>query len=267
MSDFNFGQDVTENEERIGEWSADESGIQKFAITQAYLIKSARGASALTFKTQDKDENQRNHTIYFTNAKGETFYKDKNKGNQVMLPGYQLLNNLCRFTVGKSFQEVLTGSAKKKVISVYDYESRADIDKEVVVLPTLYNKLVVAGVIKVRKNKFKNKKKTSEEVFGNEIKIIFHPTTGASIKEVTNKVAEADLKDKAKWVKSWTDRVQDDYEEVEGSDDDDDDSDTGSDAFSVDPFNKPAAVKTEGQTSEGTDDNEDALFTNLGDNE
>lgn len=215
MSDINFGgNDVVENEERIGGWTADESGIQLAMFTEAFLTESKNGAYALNLKSVDKDQNERSYQIYFTNRNKEVFYSDKKTGDKRMLPGYQLINNICLAACGKTFQEVAAAS-KKKVIDLYDRESRKEIPTETTTYPAMCKKVLKLGVIKISKNKYVKGKEVNERVEVNEINMVFRKADDLTPKEASEKAKEP--KAYAKWVKYWDGRVKDEFKEVEES--------------------------------------------------
>ncbi|MGL4616530.1 MAG: hypothetical protein ACRCVV_22085 [Shewanella sp.] len=212
MSQINFGENVQDNNESVGGWSADDSGVQAVILTAAYITVSKKGSSAVNFATKNKEGDERNHTIYFTNGKGEVFYTDKKTGEARKLPGYQILDNICLATCGKTFMQVY--QAKQiKTIDLYDSESRKEIPTQVPTLPAMCKKLVKLGIIKVSENGFKNGKQTNERREKNEIHMVFIAASNLTPKEAASGVTEP--KQYNKWVKYWEGRVKDNFKAVE----------------------------------------------------
>ena len=214
INNINFGENVEDNTESVGGWSADDSGIQKVIITEAYITQSAKGASAVNLTTKNKEGDERRYTLYFTNTKGEVFYTNKKSGKAVKLPGYQLLDNLCLATCGKPFMEVFKAK-QKKTIDLYDAESRREIPQTVPVLPMMCKKLVKLGIIKVISNGFKNGAATNDKRETNEIHMVFNAANDLTPKEVANGKTEPKMYND--WVKHWTGNVKDTYKPIEGA--------------------------------------------------
>lgn len=261
MSDINFGGgDVVDNTESVGGWTADDSGTQLVILTEAYLSESKNGALALNIQTQDKEQNERRYTIYFTNRNKEVFYTDKKTKEKRKLPGYQTVDNLCKAICGKTFMEV-NKAAKNKVIDLYDFESRKEIPTEVKTFPAMLKKPVLLGVIKIVKNKFAKGKETNEKVEVNEIHMVFRKEDKRTPKEVEDKVKECKQHDK--WVKYWDGRVKDDFKEVEEVEEessgenpfDDSDSDDA-DLFGEDSSDDSASTDTDSEEEETEADSE-----------
>lgn len=240
MSDqFIFGnEELQDNEERVsgGGFTADESNASLVIFENVYLTQSQHGAWAANLQSKNKNGDERSYQIYFTNRKGEVFYKDKKSGNNVKLPGYQLLDSIALATCGKSFQEVLK-AAKNKVIDLYDYESRKDVPTEVKTLPLICKKALIIGVIKKVDNKFKNGKKTSEKRESNEIHMAFRKEDKLTAKEYASGATEPKMYNQ--WVAYWQEpaRFKDEYEVVEDEDSSMGDSPFGLTSDDVDLFN------------------------------
>lgn len=213
-TEINFGEgDVVDNSENVGGgWSADESGVQLVVLTEAYLTESQHGALAFNFSTKDKEANERRYQIYFTNRKKEVFYTDKKTKEKRKLPGYQTVDNICKAVCGKTFMEV-NKTAKNKVIDLFDFESRKEIPTEVKSFPAVLKKPVLLGVIKIVKNKYAKGKETNDKVEVNEVNMVFRKSDKLTPKEVDEKKTEPKQHDR--WVKYWTDRVKDEFKEVE----------------------------------------------------
>lgn len=244
---FNFGtEELQENEERVGGggFTADESNASLVLFENAYLTQSKHGAWAVNLQSKNKAGDERAYQIYFTNRKGEVFYKDKKSGNSVKLPGYQLLDSIALATCGKSFKEVLDNT-KTKVIDLYDYESRKDVPTEVQTLPLICKKALILGVIKKIDNKFKNGKKTSEKRESNEIHMAFRKEDKLTPKEHASGASEPKMYNQ--WVAYWQEpaRVKDEYEQVEDEESSMGDSPFGDTSTDTDLFGSDDSATNE----------------------
>ena len=209
--EFDFGgNDVEENVERVGGFSADESAVYTKGITQAYLSISQNGAYAMNLATKDKEGNERNYQFYFTNRAGQTYYTKGGKKHQ--LPGFALLNAICMLTANQTAQQVLS-KAKKQVIDLMDWESRKEVPTEVKTYPQICKKAIKMGITKVISNAYKKGKPTNERREQNEIKMVFNAKSGLTITELAASLTEPKLL--AQWVKTWEGRDDDQFEAQE----------------------------------------------------
>ncbi len=260
-ADFDFGgDDVEEAVERVGGgFSADESNVYTKGITQAYLSQSPKGAYAINLTTKDKEGNERNFVIYFTNRAGQTFYTKA--GKKFELPAYALLNSIAMMACNQTAKQML-GKSKKQVIDLMDWESRKEVPTEVKTFPQICKKAMKFGIVKVISNKFTKGKATNEPQEKNEIKMIFNTKTLLTISEIASGATEPKLH--AKWLKTWEGKednqfVEQEKEEVietEGDnpfgDDDDSETDTATDS-AADTTNKSEPAKSD-------DDDDDDMF-------
>lgn len=235
---LHFGTDVQESEISVGgsSWSVDDTHLTgRVILTAAYFTETQKGSTVLNLATADKEGNERSYSLIITNRNGETFYAVKDRktqkptGEQRMLPGFQLANDICYATTGKSFQDNYK-SCKKKTIDLMDWESRKEIPTEVLTMPTILKKPMLLGVIKLIDNKWKGGKALNEKRESNEIHIVFNKD-GLTSKEVRENETETKTKDK--WVKYWLEgdnapRVKDTYKHIEGLDEEES---SGSDPF------------------------------------
>jgi hypothetical protein len=106
MLKFNTSKTAVAEEVRVG-------GGFKIYPTSAYVAKiikaffttSKEGANAVNLEMELSKEGQAlgtyKETVYFTNRKGDTFYKDKNTGAEMALPGFTIVNELCLLLGGE----------------------------------------------------------------------------------------------------------------------------------------------------------------------
>jgi hypothetical protein len=123
-----------------------DSALYESKVNMAYLGKSSGGALSLTIWLETAGREVRN-TIYVTSgdAKGNSkTYKDKQTGEKKFLPGYNMANSLCLLTVGKKIDDMPT---EKKIVGIYNFQERKDVNTEVEVLVDLLGQEVIAGII------------------------------------------------------------------------------------------------------------------------
>ena len=86
-------------------------------------------------------------TIYVKSGKekgGKSYYTDKN-GQQQPLPGFLLIDTLCRILVGKALKEVPTTTM---ACEVYDSTEKKRVTQQVKMLKTLLKKPIYVAVLK-----------------------------------------------------------------------------------------------------------------------
>ena len=258
---FDFGgNDVEDNEERIGGWAADESDVYVKAITQAFLTQSPKGAYAINLSTKDKEGNERDYQFYFTNRAGATYYTKSGKKHQ--LPGYALLNSICMTISGQTAQQVLS-KPKKAVIDLMDWESRKEVPTEVKTYPQICKKPVKLAIVKVIDNAYKKGKITNEPREKNEIKMAFDAKTNLTITEVAKGLKEPKLHEG--WLKQWKGKPdnqfvkQEDEEEIEVTDGDDPFG--AEDEALDDVMGGTATTDADATSADSADDDDEDMFS------
>lgn len=176
-----------------------ESGIYEATIKHAYAGESAGGALSVSF-IFDVDGKEHRETMYVTNKEKENFYlKGKKK---CPLPGFTTVNDICLIACGEplSAQE-----SEPKVIKVYDYNLKAEANKEVPMLTNLIGKKVALGILRQIENKSKKNDATGKyeaveetrEI--NVIDKVFHPEAHLTVAEALANKTEPVFWDK--WLK------------------------------------------------------------------
>ncbi len=129
-----------------------DSGYYNFTITMAYLQESTGGALGLFMTLKDKASGKEmRSTQYLTGGrdKGQKNYYEKD-GEKNYLPGFLIGNSLSMLTTGKEIGELDT---EDKVVSIYDFDAKAEVPKKVPVLTDLLGKDINAGIIRQTVNK------------------------------------------------------------------------------------------------------------------
>lgn len=171
----------------------------------AYLTKSSGGATAFNFIV-DVDGRKVRDTIYVTNkAGGVTYTKD---GKKFPLPGYSLVNALCKLTAGKEIPDLVF---EKKLVKLYDFEQRKEVPTEVDVAVELVGKPVKLGIEHHRENKRAKDQTgayvpTAEVREFNTITRVFHTQTNQTAAEYN---AQSPAEFMAIWVKEFEGKVID----------------------------------------------------------
>ncbi|QDP54351.1 MAG: hypothetical protein Unbinned4120contig1000_3 [Prokaryotic dsDNA virus sp.] len=166
---------MEETGDRLGGYSALESGIYTGKIKAAYAGQSSGGAHNMTVILEGGDfgSTEYRETIYVTNKKGENFYLNKNdKTKKVPLPGFTTVEDLCLATVGKPLSEI---DFEDKVMNIYDYEAQKELPKSVPMAVELIGQEVSVAILKTIENQ------TEKDGAGNYV-----PKADGSTREVNN---------------------------------------------------------------------------------
>lgn len=124
-----------------------DSGYYRFTVAMAYLQESAGGALGLFLTLKDKASGKElRSTQYLTGGrdKGQKNYYEDKQGEKQYLPGFLIGNSLAMLTTGKEISDLDT---EEKVVTIYDFDAKADVPKKMPVLVDLIGKDINAGVI------------------------------------------------------------------------------------------------------------------------
>lgn len=182
-----------------------DSGVYNFMIDVAYLSQSVGGATAINLHLKDGNTLLR-QTVYITSgtAKGsKTTYTDKKTGEERPLPGWSQINNFCTTILGKGLKEL--SQPEDKIIKLYNFDAKKEVDTKVEMLMDLVNQPVTLGILKIIENK--NVKNDSGQYVPsgdtreiNEIAKVFRAKDGLSLAEIEAGATEAVFK------KQWADK-------------------------------------------------------------
>lgn len=120
-----------------------ESDIYPAVIKAIYITKSKNGAMAANLVADIGGRDYREQ-LWITNAKGESFYKDK-AGKKRYLPGTTVLNDICMCGIEKPLNQMDT---EDKVFKIYDYEAKTELPKTVPTMTELAGASVLLGIVK-----------------------------------------------------------------------------------------------------------------------
>lgn len=194
-----------------------DTGIYNCLITLAYMGKSSGGANSITVHFQQADGKMTHReTFYITSGekKGTKPYYIKD-GKKYALPGYEAMNSLALIAAGKKLSQL---NGEKKIVKLWNFESRSEENTEVTALTELMGKPVKVGLVKCKENK--RKKVGDEYVDTNEVKDFneaqkfFFPNK-FSVTEARAKVETPEFHDQ--WLEKYpNDFVRDRFHAVEG---------------------------------------------------
>lgn len=195
-----------------------DTGLYPMIIENAYFDKSQGGAMNVNLHLKIKGGDKRvfKQTIYVTSgdAKGNKPYYVKD-GKKFPLPGYSMMDAICRITTDTPLSQVTT---EDKLVKLYDFDAGSEVPREVPVLTALIGEEIVVGMQKRRENKRSNQGgewvDTNEAREYNEISKVFYPSGHT----LTEKKAEGE----AEFVNKWkdanpSDYVRDDFKAVAGA--------------------------------------------------
>lgn len=205
MFELNEGVKVAVETDRLGGNRVKESGLYPVTVEMAYISKADSGAMAVNLHLTCEDKSVYKEIIYISSgdAKGNSFtYKDKKTGDEVPLPGYAMIDTLCKLATGKGLDKMDTC---KKFLSIYNFTEKKDVNTEVDVIEDLLDTKIIAGIIKLISDKKKNvagpgEKKnyqsTGETREGNEVDKWFHAEDGRTVGEMVAKAETSAFHDK-----------------------------------------------------------------------
>lgn len=175
-------QGAEKEKDVLGGRSLLPTDVYEGSIEVAYLTKSTKGASAFNFVININGKKIRDQ-IYVTNREGGVTYpKD---GKKYPLPGYSLVNALCKLTIGK---EIPNLTFEKKLVKLYDFTQKKEVPTEVDVAVELTGEAVKLGIELVKENKNAQDQTgayvpTAEVREFNSITRVFHTKTNQTVSE------------------------------------------------------------------------------------
>lgn len=132
-----------------GNFSARETGIYTGKLTAAYLTVAKSGAQAISLVFNDGSEYRED--IYITNKEGKNYFLNKDDNTKkVPLPGFTIIDDLCLMLTEKPLSEQ---ESEEKVVKVYDFEAKADVNKSVQMLVDLLDQDISFAIVKEVVNK------------------------------------------------------------------------------------------------------------------
>ena len=156
-----------------------DSGVYQGTVKNAFIGKSAGGATSVSLEVKLDSGKTIFETIYVTNREGNnTYEKDGVIG---YLPGFLTVNQIVLFATGKDLFE-LESELEERIVKQYDSKAGKQVDKSAMVIVPLLEQPILVAIKEVRENKTKagdgNKRITlAEDRVYNMIDKVFHPST------------------------------------------------------------------------------------------
>lgn len=184
-----LGDDVTQEVEKdtLGGGGALATDLYKLTLKAAYFDQAKSKATSLNLIMETPEGRRLNITEYITSgeAKGCKPYYEKD-GKKFPLPGYSKMNTLCQLVTGKTIDQL---SVEDKILKLYDFEERKEMNKSKKVIAELSGATIKAGVFKIIEDK-KTKQGTEYVPTGetrevNEVSKFFNEE-GKTLEEVTS---------------------------------------------------------------------------------
>lgn len=164
-----------------------DSDIYEAKIKAAYGGASQAGALNVTVVCDIKGQ-EYSETVYIT-GRNKLPYFEKN-GKRRFLPGYNIINSICKITTGKGLTEL---DSEDKTLLIFDPSENKRKPKEVPVLTDLTGKFICLGIIKELRNKAKQIKQDDDSVVyvdtpetreDNRINAVFDVDTHRTLNEI-----------------------------------------------------------------------------------
>lgn len=195
-----FGNLATEGvekpEDRLGGgYEPLPSGVYDATIKLVYAGKAQNSDAQNVTIHADIDGREYRETIYVTNRNGENFYKDKESGKAIQLPGFVTVNDIALFTTDTPITEL---DVETKKIKVYNFEEQKELPTDVPVFTDMIGKTVKLAILRVIDDKRKRGDDgqyhaTGETRTSNQIDKVFHPETGRTVNEYLNEIDPAEF--------------------------------------------------------------------------
>jgi len=181
-----------------------ESGLYEYDINMAYMIKSAGGATGINMIfTKDNQQFKQTFWVLSRDDKGnKPTYTNTKTGKEVPLMGHTLASHITFLTLGKTLGEL---DDEEKVVRLYNFEAKAEVDTKVQVITALLGQKIVLGIMKneidvTQKNDTTGKYDTTGKTkFENEVVKAFQAGTNRTVTEAK---ASAD----AEFITKWNDK-------------------------------------------------------------
>lgn len=205
MSLFNklTSDGLEQSVDRLGGFAPLDSDIYIATIKALYAGVSSNGATSITLLADLGGNREYRETMYVTNRNGENFFKDKQSGKKVPLPGFVVVDDLCLVATG---EPLAAQETEEKVINIYDFDQKKDMPKAVPMIMAAVGQKVALGIVKQTVNKSEKSGDeyvpTAETKEENVIEKIFHPEHKVTVAEARNGQTEGKFWD------AWVQRNQ-----------------------------------------------------------
>lgn len=201
---------LEETRDNLGGGFVLDTNIYTGKVKMAYAGKAASGARFIHWEFEFDGKSYREDT-YFTNAKGENFFLNKQDNTKkVGLPGFVTVDEICLVTTGYPLENQKT---EEKMVNQWDKDQRKELPKAANVLIDVIGKEVSLGIRKNLENKSEKDEATGKYVDTadtrdtNNIDKVFHTESKRTVVEIRNKLETGEFWDK--WLERNKDQVTD----------------------------------------------------------
>lgn len=180
-------KNVERTEDTVGSgFSVLDSNVYDAKIKTAYAGSSKGGALRVTLVC-DINGREYSEDIYITSRDKKPYFVTK-QNKKRFLPGYLIMDSVCKLTIGKGISDPKLES-EEKVLNVYDPVEGKKKPTAVPVLVELAGKTVCLGILKELHNKTRQDEsgafvETSEARERNNINVVFHADTHKTLNEM-----------------------------------------------------------------------------------
>lgn len=130
-----------------------ESDVYLCAVKMMYIDKNQSGAVFANIEVAVKTDTgvrAYNETIYMSNKEGSFTFKDKKTGEDKPMPGYALVDTICKLATGKSLTEQ---ELAQKTIEVYDPQTKGKVQASKEVVVSMLKQKVQLAIVQQTENK------------------------------------------------------------------------------------------------------------------
>lgn len=189
--------DVKGEKDSVGGARVLDTGLYKMKITMAYIMTAASEALGLVCHFKGEEGQELRQTFWMTSGKAKgkkNYFLDKN-GEKQYLPGFNQANAIAAFTTKKEINQL---EPEEKIVSIYDYEAKAELPKKMPVLTEMIGQEIVLGVQrqlvdKTEKGDDDKYYPTGETREQNDVDKIFRASDMKTMTEVRGKAEEANF--------------------------------------------------------------------------
>lgn len=174
-----------------GDYQPLPTDIYDATVKLAYAGESSGGAKNVTV-ILDVNGTEVRETLYVTKKTGENFYVNSKTKQKRPMAGFTLMDDLCLFAT-----EAPLSAAKieEKVIKIYDFEARKEVNKPMPVLVDLLGTPIKVAIQREIVDKTKQGDDgqyhpTGETRAQNAIVKFMHPETGRTVNEYKHEIEE-----------------------------------------------------------------------------
>lgn len=187
------------------------TGVYPAVVKMAYLDASKSGAISVNFEFEltlpGNTTRTYKETVFISNKEKSFTYKDKKTGEDKPMPGFQMVDTICKVATGKGLAEM---GAEPKDIKIYSFEQKEEVVAKREVLMGLLKAELELGI----QESMVNKQVKSGDVYVNsaetrDVNEIRKPFTKDGLTSTEKEAGATEAKFKAEWLKKFGGKKQD----------------------------------------------------------